>query len=95
MVRDLLFGVPLQVTRPGLAPIAAGLAVELLVSLLHHPAGLHAPADTAPGGAAFPAGATAQPLGLVPHQVLPRLPIRATRRRGLFFNGVGELYTCC
>jgi ubiquitin-like modifier-activating enzyme ATG7 len=83
------------VTRPGLAPIAAGLAVELLVSLLHHPAGLHAPADTAPGGAAFPAGATAQPLGLVPHQVHPRLPIRATRGRGLFSNGDGEVCTCC
>lgn len=27
------------VTRPGLAPIAAALAVELLVGLLHHPHG--------------------------------------------------------
>ncbi|GAQ88871.1 ubiquitin activating E1 enzyme-like protein [Klebsormidium nitens] len=57
------------VTRPGLAPMAAALAVELLVALRHHPAGLHAPADSTPPGAAFPAGATAQPLGLVPHQV--------------------------
>jgi len=27
------------VTRPGLAPIAAALAVELAVALLHHPLG--------------------------------------------------------
>lgn len=28
------------VTRPGLAPIASSLAVELFVSILHHPDGL-------------------------------------------------------
>jgi len=27
------------VTRPGLAPIASSLAVELFVSILHHPDG--------------------------------------------------------
>jgi len=27
------------VTRPGLAPIASALAVELLVGILHHPDG--------------------------------------------------------
>lgn len=50
------------VTRPGIAPIAAASAVELLVSLLQHPKGIHAPADRA----------TAQPtasLGLLPHQL--------------------------
>lgn len=31
------------VTKPGLAPIAAGMAVELLVSMLHHPFGAQAP----------------------------------------------------
>ncbi|EJU01568.1 E1-like protein-activating [Dacryopinax primogenitus] len=31
------------VTRPGLAPIAASTAVELLVSMVQHPLGIHAP----------------------------------------------------
>ncbi|KAJ2559257.1 Autophagy protein 7 [Coemansia sp. RSA 1933] len=31
------------VTRPGLAPIAAGIAVELLASVVQHPLGAHAP----------------------------------------------------
>lgn len=53
--------------------MAAALAVELLVALRHHPAGLHAPADSSPPGAAFPAGSTPQPLGLVPHQVRPTI----------------------
>ena len=34
------------VTRPGLAQAASALAVELMVSLLHHPQKHHAPADT-------------------------------------------------
>ncbi|RPD60877.1 hypothetical protein L227DRAFT_610957 [Lentinus tigrinus ALCF2SS1-6] len=35
------------VTRPGLASIAASTAVELLVSLLQYPSGIHAPAPPA------------------------------------------------
>lgn len=58
------------VTRPGLAPIASATAVELLVSLLQHPLGLHASAPP-------PGQDTQQPeredegsvLGLVPHQL--------------------------
>jgi len=45
------------VTRPGLAPIAAALAVELAVSLWHHPEGVHAPAGSI------------SPLGECPHQI--------------------------
>ncbi|GJV23273.1 ubiquitin-like modifier-activating enzyme ATG7 isoform X1 [Tanacetum coccineum] len=33
------------VTRPGLAPIASALAVELLVGILHHPLGISAKAE--------------------------------------------------
>eukprot|EP01018_Ginkgo_biloba_P000195 Gb_18973 [translate_table: standard] len=35
------------VTRAGLAPIAASLAVELTVGIIHHPLGINAPADNA------------------------------------------------
>lgn len=53
------------VTRPGVAPIAAALAVELLVATLHHPVGFAAPADAA----APVTEPTTSPLGLVPHQI--------------------------
>ncbi|CAM6036490.1 unnamed protein product [Sphagnum compactum] len=53
------------VTRPGLAPIAAALAVELAVALLHHPQGLLAPADKE----ASVLENTEHPLGILPHQV--------------------------
>lgn len=53
------------VTRPGLAPIASSLAVELLVGILHHPSGISAKAEfansTDTGGD--------QPLGILPHQI--------------------------
>ncbi|GBG63923.1 hypothetical protein CBR_g39927 [Chara braunii] len=53
------------VTRPGLAPIAAALAVELVVSLLHHPLGVEAAADQP-----MPVMvSTDLPLGIIPHQV--------------------------
>jgi|TARA_B110000977_G_scaffold20297_1_gene24367 ubiquitin-like modifier-activating enzyme ATG7 len=53
------------VTRPGLAPIASALAVELMVTLLHHPLRASAPADDA-----TPISKpSAQPLGLLPHQI--------------------------
>lgn len=44
------------VVRPGLAPIAGALAVELMVSLLHHPSGARAPVSESP-------------LGAVPHMI--------------------------
>jgi len=53
------------VTRPGLAYVASALAVELFVSVLHHPLRHHAPHD-APKELSDP-GTT--PLGTVPHQL--------------------------
>ena len=52
-------------TRPGLAMMASAMAVELTVSLLHHPLGKAAPADegvpiTVPVESRF---------GLLPHQL--------------------------
>jgi ubiquitin-like modifier-activating enzyme ATG7 len=64
------------VTRPGLAPIAAALAVELMVAVLHHPLQHHAPADSNLTGSEAVGGdsSSSKPLGLLPHQV------RATTR---------------
>jgi len=53
------------VTRPGLAGIAAAVAVELMVSILQHPKRALAPAD-APD--ADPSSSESV-LGLVPHQI--------------------------
>ena len=46
------------VTRPGVAPIASAILVELLVNILHHPLGNAAPALTSDTR-----------LGIIPHQV--------------------------
>ncbi|KAL2930902.1 Ubiquitin-like modifier-activating enzyme atg7 [Bienertia sinuspersici] len=54
------------VTRPGLAPIASALAVELLVGVLHHPLGMHAPAENS---GLSERGSSEQPLGIIPHQI--------------------------
>lgn len=60
------------VTRPGLAPIAAATAVELLASVLQHPQGIHAPAP--PPNQDLPSSQSyaehgGSVLGLVPHQL--------------------------
>ncbi|GAA6027462.1 hypothetical protein JCM8097_007874 [Rhodosporidiobolus ruineniae] len=68
------------VTRPGIASIASSTAVELMVSVLQHPKGPHAPSDIplSSSSAAQPSskssdaeegGEAASPLGLVPHQI--------------------------
>lgn len=55
------------VTRPGLAPIAGALAVEMMVALRHAPRRCHSlPADTGPPP---PGVEPPTPLGIVPHQV--------------------------
>ncbi|KAL8468229.1 hypothetical protein ACS0TY_031463 [Phlomoides rotata] len=53
------------VTRPGLAPIASSLAVELLVGILHHPFGTSAKAEFASSSDT----GDEQPLGILPHQI--------------------------
>ncbi|EDV24953.1 uncharacterized protein TRIADDRAFT_56400 [Trichoplax adhaerens] len=57
------------VSRPGVSMIASALAVELLISVLQHPFGQYAPAET---GIAHPdvSSSSLSPLGLVPHQIL-------------------------
>ncbi|XP_015874266.3 ubiquitin-like modifier-activating enzyme atg7 isoform X1 [Ziziphus jujuba] len=54
------------VTRPGLAPIASALAVELLVGILHHPHGVFAEGEIASSSTG---GNVEQPLGILPHQI--------------------------
>lgn len=51
-------------TRPGVAPIASALLVELFVSLLQHPKGAGAPAPIARN-----TERDDHPLGAVPHQI--------------------------
>uniref|UniRef100_UPI00358FF9E5 ubiquitin-like modifier-activating enzyme ATG7 isoform X1 n=1 Tax=Myxine glutinosa TaxID=7769 RepID=UPI00358FF9E5 len=53
------------VSRPGLAPLAGALAVELLVCVLQHPKGGYAPASVADDRLDEPPTV----LGLVPHQI--------------------------
>lgn len=60
------------VTRPGLAPIASAMAVEMMISLLHHPKGVKAPAPAAK--TEFSPTLTAEDssgsaLGVIPHQI--------------------------
>ncbi|WCJ27184.1 Ubiquitin-like modifier-activating enzyme atg7 [Euphorbia peplus] len=54
------------VTRPGLAPIASSLAVELFVDILHHPEGIFAEGEIANNNNS---GNIEQPLGILPHQI--------------------------
>lgn len=82
------------VTRPGVAPTASALLVELLVSILQHPLGAHAPAPKAAvshnsSSTDYERDPPNHPLGLVPHQI-----------RGFLSNFQnmiisGQSYDCC
>lgn len=66
--RDRTLDQQCTVSRPGLAMLAASLAVELFVSVLVHPLGGRAPADTSSHDDHLLTQATS-PLGIVPHQI--------------------------
>ncbi|XP_071082043.1 ubiquitin-like modifier-activating enzyme ATG7 [Haliotis cracherodii] len=65
--RDRTLDQQCTVTRPGISMIAGALAVELLVSILQHPKGPEAPADTTNNDDIFKDSDCS--LGLVPHQI--------------------------
>ncbi|KAL3851845.1 hypothetical protein ACJMK2_015547 [Sinanodonta woodiana] len=66
--RDRTLDQQCTVSRPGMSYIASAQAVELLVSILQHPAGTDAPADISVGEEHLKAD-HCSPLGLVPHQI--------------------------
>ena len=66
--RDRTLDQQCTVSRPGLSMLAASVAVELFVSVLVHPLGGRAPADTSSHDDHLLAQATS-PLGIVPHQI--------------------------
>ncbi|KAI9596157.1 hypothetical protein BDF19DRAFT_439814 [Syncephalis fuscata] len=68
------------VTRPGLAAIASAMAVELLVSILHHPSGANAPPATEDAPEPHD---TERPLGVIPHQIRGHL----ASYRNILVNG--------
>ena len=76
------------VTRPGIAAIASALLVELLVSVLQHPAGAAAPATLSRLTSADEEGAE-HPLGIVPHQIRGFLSTFSN------MNIIGKSYDCC
>lgn len=68
-MRDQTLDQQCTVTRPGVAPIASALAVEILTSLLQHPLRHRAPAPKGSQGTVPDRDPADHPLGLVPHQL--------------------------
>eukprot|EP01114_Cavostelium_apophysatum_P021406 TRINITY_DN7457_c0_g1_i3.p1 TRINITY_DN7457_c0_g1~~TRINITY_DN7457_c0_g1_i3.p1 ORF type:complete len:569 (-),score=161.84 TRINITY_DN7457_c0_g1_i3:54-1760(-) len=62
--RDRTLDQQCTVTRPGLSAITGAMAAEILVSLLHHPKGMNAPAETAKDIAS-----PSTPFGIIPHTI--------------------------
>ncbi|KAK4979159.1 Autophagy protein 7 [Elasticomyces elasticus] len=86
------------VTRPGAAPLASALAVEMLVSITQHKLGARAPAPIPASGSInqiLPAPPTdpslpnAHPLGTVPHQLRGYMSTWQT------IQVKGSAYDCC
>ena len=88
------------VTRPGIAPLASSLAVELLVSILQHPSRARAPPPLPPAATAptptppAPSHPThppsfVHPLGTIPHT------IRAYLSTFTNLQVTGSPYSCC
>lgn len=71
-LRDRTLDQQCTVTRPGLAYIASALAVEMTVSILHHPNKGLAPAQTPSDDH------MASEFGIIPHQVRGSIPVFAT-----------------
>lgn len=95
-LKDATLDQQCTVTRPGIAPIASAMLVELLVSILQHPLRAHAPAPTNPTDANSKTSSSSpdksafvHPLGQLPHQIrgflstFSNLSIR------------GQPYDCC
>eukprot|EP01091_Cochliopodium_minus_P020380 TRINITY_DN8883_c0_g1_i1.p1 TRINITY_DN8883_c0_g1~~TRINITY_DN8883_c0_g1_i1.p1 ORF type:complete len:726 (-),score=230.70 TRINITY_DN8883_c0_g1_i1:44-2176(-) len=62
-LRDRTLDQQCTVTRPGVSMMASALAVEMMVSLIHHPLGIKAPAET------DGKNSSDNPLGTIPHQI--------------------------
>lgn len=98
-LKDATLDQQCTVTRPGIAPIASAMLVELLVSILQHPLRAHAPAPATPSTNPTnndPKASTSSikpdyehPLGLVPHQIRGFLSTFSN------LNIRGQPYDCC
>lgn len=89
-MKDLTLDQQCTVTRPGIAPIASALLVEIMVSALQHPLGARAPAPKTAGKDADPERDPPEhPLGVIPHQIRGYL---STYRNMLIS---GQSYDCC
>ncbi|TAQ86330.1 hypothetical protein B7494_g5344 [Chlorociboria aeruginascens] len=88
-VKDQTLDQQCTVTRPGVAPMASALLVELLVSILQHPLGAQALAPKATAGQEYERDPPNHPLGVIPHQIRGFL--------STFKNMVisGQSYDCC